>query len=182
MASPSGSVDDTSLGLTQDEIQILRRAQMEAGGAAGSTSSRAASRASSQGLLLLNPNSLQSLVQYFDNIMARIAQRLDILQQQVDVSTMNTYDTTDQAMQIADQEAQRLNDMMAEMDELDADWERMARLKDIVSRYRARVEQMERDLNKSSSSSRRDGGKDHKKHGHGHGHGHSSSSKSHHKR
>lgn len=182
MASPSGSVPDTSLGLTQDEIQILRRAQMEAGGAAGSTSSRAASRASSQGLLLLNPNSLQSLVQYFDNIMARIEARLEGLQAQVEQASEVSYGDSEMAMQIAYQEEQRLHAAMAMMDELDAEWDRMGKLKNIVSLYRARVEQMERDLAKSGSS-RRDGKdrKDGKKH-HGSGHGHSSSSKSHHKR
>lgn len=182
MASSSGSIPDTSLGLTQDEIQILRRAQMEAGGAAGSTSSRAASRASSQGLLLLNPNSLQSLVQYFDNIMARIGARLDGLQQQVDQASQATNYAADMAYEVAEMEAQRLNDALAMMDELDAEWDKVARLKDIVSRYRARVEQREKDLNKSGSS-RRDGKdrKDGRKH-HGSGHGHSSTSKSHHKR
>lgn len=154
---------------------------MEAGGAAGSTSSRAASRASSQGLLLLNPNSLQSLNRYFDNIMARISQRLEALQEQVDASTSAQYANSELAMQVAYQEEQRLLEAMRQMDELDAEWERMAHLKEIVQAYRARVEQMEKELAKSSSS-RRDGGKDQKKHGHGHGHGHSSTSKSHHKR
>lgn len=154
---------------------------MEAGGAAGSTSSRAASRASSQGLLLLNPNSLQSLTRYFDNIMARIGQRLDALQYQVEASTAAANGNSELAMQYAEQEAERLEDAMRQMDELDAEWERMAHLREIVQAYRARVEQIEKDLSKSSSS-RRDGGKDHKKHSHGHGHGHSSSSKFHHKR
>ena len=132
MASPSGSIPDTSLGLTQDEIQILRHAQMQVGSALGSTSSVAASRASSQGLLLLNPNSLQSLVQYFDNIINRIRARLDGLRVQVEQASEVSYGDSEMAMQIACQEEQRLNAAMSMMDELDAEWDRIEKLKNIV--------------------------------------------------
>lgn len=70
----SNSVPDTQLGLTQSEIQLLRQHQQIALSQAGS-SSRAASHASSQGRLLLDPSSLQALSAHFDRLMYSIQQR-----------------------------------------------------------------------------------------------------------
>jgi hypothetical protein len=75
MASPANSIPDTQLGLTQGEIQLLRQHQAIALSQAGNSSSRAASNASSQGRLLLDPSSLQALSSHFDRLMYSIQQR-----------------------------------------------------------------------------------------------------------
>lgn len=71
----SSSIPDSQLGLTQSEVQLLRQHQQIALSQAGSSSSRAASRASSQGRLLLDPTSLQALSAHFDRLMYSIQQR-----------------------------------------------------------------------------------------------------------
>jgi len=75
MASPASSVLDTQLGLSSTDIQTLRQHQALAAQHAGAHSSRAASNASSQGRLLLDPGSLQRLSEHFDRVMAAIQQR-----------------------------------------------------------------------------------------------------------
>lgn len=70
----SSSVPDSQLGLSQSELQLLRQHQQIALSQAGS-SSRAASHASSQGRLLLDPTSLQALSAHFDRLMYSIQQR-----------------------------------------------------------------------------------------------------------
>ncbi|OBT85802.1 hypothetical protein VE02_06035 [Pseudogymnoascus sp. 03VT05] len=175
MASPANSIPDTSLGLTADEIQVLRRAQIEAANAAaGSSSSRAASRASSQGLLLLNTSSLTSLSRYFDRLMQQISGRLDYLSEQSQVVAQQQYDRAGNAIEIADAEIERLNNILRQIDELEDDFDRMARLKDIVKTFRARVEEVERRVEESTAS-RRDGGG----HRHRHRHGETTGSRSH---
>lgn len=82
MASPARSVPDTSLGLTRDEVILLRQHQQVAlaqGGSGGAASSRAASAASSQGRLLLDPGSLQALGYHFDRLMQAIQRRLEMV-------------------------------------------------------------------------------------------------------
>ena len=76
MASPANSIPDTSLGLSYDEITLLRQHQRVALQQAPAVSSRAASAASSQGLLLLDNNSLQALSHHFDRLMGAIQNRL----------------------------------------------------------------------------------------------------------
>lgn len=76
MASPATSIPDTQLGLTSQEVQLLRQHQQIALSQAGRSSSRAASHASSQGRLLLDPSSLQALSYHFDRLMAAIQQRV----------------------------------------------------------------------------------------------------------
>jgi len=73
MASPANSIPDSQLGLTADEIRSLRYHQQAALSHGGS--SRAASQASSQGRLLLDPTSLAALSSYFDRLMYSIQSR-----------------------------------------------------------------------------------------------------------
>lgn len=75
MASPAASIPDSQLGLTQGEIQTLRYHQQVALSQHGGSSSRAASQASSQGRLLLDPSSLQALSSHFDRLLHSIQQR-----------------------------------------------------------------------------------------------------------
>jgi hypothetical protein len=175
MASPANSVQavpDTSLGLTNDEIQLLRRHQMAAASTAGGSSSRAASRASSAGLLLLDGSSLAALTRHFDQLMQQISQRLDYLSEQSQLAAQQQYDRAGNAIEMADAEIARLNGIMREMDELEDDFDRIKHIRDIVRSYRARVDQMERSIEQSGSS--RDG--------HRHRHGESSGSSRRHRR
>ena len=63
----------SELGLNATESRYLQ--QQIAASQHGSNSSRAASRASSQGRLLLDPTSLQALSAHFDRLMYSIQQR-----------------------------------------------------------------------------------------------------------
>lgn len=67
-------IDDHSLGLNGDERHALRQHQQVA--LAGS---RAASRASRHGRLLLDPSSLAALSMHFDRVMVAIQQRLQMV-------------------------------------------------------------------------------------------------------
>lgn len=153
MASPNSvqAVPDTSLGLTNDEIQLLRRHQIAAASTAGGSSSRAASRASSQGLLILDGSSLAALTRHFDQLMQQISERLDYLSEQSQLVAQQQYDRAGNAIEMADAEIARLNDIMRQMDELEDDFDRIKHIRDIVRTYRQRVDQMERSLEQSGS-------------------------------
>lgn len=172
MASPANSVPDTQLGLSNDEIQLLRRHQMAAASTAGGSSSRAASRASSQGLLLLDGSSLAALTRHFDQLMRQISDRLDYLSQQSALVAQQQYDRAGNAIEMADAEIARLNDIMRQIDELEDDFDRIKHIRDIVRGYRQRVEEMERRVEQSGSH--RDS--------HRHHHGESSGSSRRHRR
>lgn len=164
--SSTAAVPDTQLGLTSEEIQLLRQHQ-QAAAAAGSSSSRAASRASSQGLLMLDASSLSALARHFDRVMQHIQQQLEYLSEQSQMVTMAVYDRAGNLIDNADAEIARYHDIMRQIDELELDFDRIAHIRDIVRDFRRRAEELERELDRSSGSSRR--------HGHGHRHGHSGS-------
>ncbi|KAL2212759.1 hypothetical protein CC79DRAFT_451812 [Sarocladium strictum] len=169
------AVPDTQLGLTAEEIQILRQGQAALG--ANSSSSRAASRASSQGLLLLDSSSLASLGRYFDRLMANIEQNIRYLSEQAQMFTQLQYDHAGNIIDGADAEIARYHGILRQLDELEMDFDRIAHIKEIVKGYRSRVEDLERELESSSSSSRHRHSSSHhssSKHGHSHRHGSSS--------
>ena len=166
MTSPANSVPDTQLGLSNDEIQLLRRHQMMAASTAGGSSSRAASRASSQGLLLLDGSSLAALARHFDQLMRQISERIDYLSRQSEMAAQQQYDRAGNAIEMADFEIARLNDIMRQIEELEDDFDRIRHIRDIVRGYRQRVEEMDRRVEQSGS--RRDS------HSHRHHHGESS--------
>ena len=160
----AAAVPDTQLGLTSEEIQLLRHHQ-QAAAANGSSSSRAASRASSQGLLMLDASSLSALGRHFDRVMQHIQQQLEYLSEQSQVVTMSVYDRAGNLIDNADAEIERYHDIMRQIDELELDFDRIAHIRDIVRDFRRRAEELERELDRSGGSSRR----------HGHRHGHSGS-------
>ncbi|KAI1755957.1 hypothetical protein F4782DRAFT_527311 [Xylaria castorea] len=166
------TVEDTQLGLTDEEIALLRYHQAQA---AGSSSSRAASRASSQGRLLLDSTSLATLSRHLDRLMQQIQVRIEYLSEQSSIVTMQQYDRAGNLVDNADAEIARFQDIMSQIDELEVDFDRIAHIRDIVRDYRQRVEQLERELEQSNSSSRRerDGHRHHHSHRH-QGHSHSS--------
>lgn len=176
-APNANAVPDTQLGLTEDQVQLLRHGQqaVAAAAGAGSTSSRAASRASSQGLLLMDTSSLTALGRHFDRVMQSIQQRLEYLMEQSQIVTLSVYDRAGNLIDNADAEIARYHDIMAQIDELELDFDRIGHIREIVRGFRQRAEEMERELERSgggSSSSRRD------RHGQSsrRSHGHSSSS------
>ncbi|KAI1818609.1 hypothetical protein GGS20DRAFT_195601 [Poronia punctata] len=167
-ANAVNAVEDTQLGLTDEEIALLRYHQVQA---AGSSSSRAASRASSQGRLLLDSSSLATLSHHLDRLMQQMQVRIEYLSEQSSLVTMQQYDHAGNLVDNADAEIARFQDIMAQIDELEVDFDRIAHIRDIVRDYRHRVEQLEHELGQSSQSSR--SGREHRHHRHhGHGHGH----------
>lgn len=154
MASPANAVPDTQLGLTNDEIALLRHHQQAAASTAGGSSSRAASRASSQGLLLLDGTSLAALGRHFDRLMQQIQERLDYLSEQSQMVAQQQYDRAGNAIEIADAEIARFHEILRQIDELEVDFDRIRHIRDIVRSYRQRVEEMEQQLETSGSSSR----------------------------
>ncbi|KAG4429919.1 hypothetical protein DL95DRAFT_378301 [Leptodontidium sp. 2 PMI_412] len=174
MASPANAVPDTQLGLTNDEIALLRHHQQAAASTAGGSSSRAASRASSQGLLLLDGTSLAALGRHFDRLMQQIQERLDYLSEQSQMVAQQQYDRAGNAIAIADSEIARFHEILRQIDELEVDFDRIRHIRDIVRGYRQRVEEMEQQLEQSGSSGR------HRSRHHGESSG--SSSRRHHRR
>jgi hypothetical protein len=154
MTSPANSVPDTQLGLTNDEIALLRHHQQAAASTAGGSSSRAASRASSQGLLLLDGSSLAALGRHFDRLMQQIQARLDYLTEQSNAVATQQYDRAGNAIAIADTEIARFHDILRQIDELEDDFDKIRHIRDIVRAYRQRVEEMEREVERSGASSR----------------------------
>ncbi|KPM34681.1 hypothetical protein AK830_g11899 [Neonectria ditissima] len=178
--STTQAVPDTQLGLSAEEVQLLRQGQAALGGA-GSSSSRAASRASSQGLLLLDSSSLSALGRYFDHLMASIEQRIQHLSYEAQRFTQLQYDEADGIIGGADAEIARYTAILQQLDELEVDFDRIAHIKEIVKGYRSRVETLERDLDASGSSRHRSShhSSSHR-HSHSHSHRHSSSHRSRH--
>lgn len=175
----TNAVPDTQLGLSAEEIQLLRQGQAALGhGGGASTSSRAASRASSQGLLLLDSSSLAALGRYFDRLMASIEQNIRHLSEQAQMFAQVQYDRAGNIIHGADAEIARYTEILRQLDELEVDFDRIAHIKEIVKGYRSRVEDLERDLETSGSSSRHHKHSSHK-HSQSHSHRHGSSSHKH---
>ncbi|KAF2212154.1 hypothetical protein CERZMDRAFT_41205 [Cercospora zeae-maydis SCOH1-5] len=142
-ASSSSSIADNRLGLSAQDVAALRQHQQLAHAQARSP---AGSAASSQGRLLLDPGSLQLLSRHFDRIMLAIQQRLEQLNQATSHATQAQSDRAGNAIQMADDEIARFRAILAQMDELENEFEKIKRIRDIVRGFRARVEQMERRL------------------------------------
>lgn len=155
MPTPQG-VPDSQLGLTPEEVQLLRQGQAALNAPTnGSSSSRAASRASSQGVLLLDSSSLAQLSRYFDSLMGQVQRRIEYLSGQSTVFAEAQYGRADGLIEAADAEIARFHEILRQIDELEEDFDRISNIRDIVRGYRARVEAMERDLESSGGSSSR---------------------------
>lgn len=153
MSSPPPAVPDTQLGLTADEVALLRHHQAQAAATAGSSSSRAASRASSQGLLLLDTTSLAALGRHFDRLISQISARLDYLSEQSAIVAQQQYDNAGNAIAMADAEIARFHDILRQIDELELDFDRIRHIRDIVRGYRQRVEEMEQSMERTGNPS-----------------------------
>ncbi|RYP70797.1 hypothetical protein DL769_004860 [Monosporascus sp. CRB-8-3] len=165
-STEANTVPDTQLGLTEEEIALLRYHQTQA----NSNSSRAASRASSQGRLLLDSSSLAALSRHLDRLMQQIQQRIEYLSEQSSMVTMQQYDHAGNLIDNADAEIARFQNIMAQIDELEVDFDRIRHIKEIVRDYRRRVEALERELEHSQTSRREHDGHRHHSHRQGHSH------------
>jgi hypothetical protein len=161
----------SELGLTSNEARYLQ--QQIAASQQGSNSSRATSRASSQGRLLLDPTSLQALSAHFDRLMYSIQQRWHYvsaaaaqsavlcslgdaehdnkcptntaqLTQQTQTATQVQYDRAGNAMQMADAEIARFRAILREIDELQVEFDKVRRIGEIVKGFKSRVDRLDR--------------------------------------
>ncbi|KAH6618633.1 hypothetical protein C7974DRAFT_33560 [Boeremia exigua] len=134
----------SDLGLNSSEQRFLQDQIATAVSQQGSSSSRAASRASSQGRLLLDPTSLQALGAHFDRLMYSIQQRWQYLTQQTQTATQVQYDRAGNAMQMADAEIARFRSILREIDELQVEFDKVRRIGEIVKGFKARVDYLDR--------------------------------------
>ncbi|KAJ4994353.1 hypothetical protein SVAN01_00182 [Stagonosporopsis vannaccii] len=134
----------SDLGLNSSEQRFLQEQIATAASQHGSSSSRAASRASSQGRLLLDPTSLQALGAHFDRLMYSIQQRWQYLTQQTQTATQVQYDRAGNAMQMADAEIARFRSILREIDELQVEFDKVRRIGEIVKGFKARVDYLDR--------------------------------------
>ncbi|CAA9960153.1 hypothetical protein DDE82_005468 [Stemphylium lycopersici] len=132
----------SELGLNSSESRYLQ--QQIAASQQGSNSSRAASHASSQGRLLLDPSSLQALSAHFDRLMYSIQQRWQYLTQQTQTATQVQYDRAGNAMQMADAEIARFRAILREIDELQVEFDKVRRIGEIVKGFKSRVDRLDR--------------------------------------
>ncbi|KAF2745843.1 hypothetical protein M011DRAFT_520105 [Sporormia fimetaria CBS 119925] len=143
---PADSIPDTALGLSASEIALLRHhsniALHSRGGS--STSAAASQAASSQGRLLLDPSSLAALSAHFDGVMGRIRERWEWLSHQTTLATQTQYDRSGNAIALADAEIARFRAILAEIDELENEFEKVRHIGEIVKGFRSRVEGLER--------------------------------------
>lgn len=159
-------IDPTQLDLSTEELTLLRQGQSAL---AGSTSSRAASRASSQGRLLLDSNSLAALEVYFERVMSHIQQQLQYLTDQTQAATQAVFDQSNQMLVDADAEIARFTMINQQIDELELDFDRIAHIREIVHEFRQRIEDVEHELEHSQPSSsrrheHREGHREHSRH------------------
>lgn len=117
----------------------------------------------------MDTSSLTALGRHFDRVMQSIQQRLEYLMEQSQIVTLSVYDQAGNLIDNADAEIARYHDIMAQIDELELDFDRIGQIREIVRGFRQRAEELERELERSgggSSSSRRHGGSSRRSHGH----------------
>ncbi|KAL1960507.1 hypothetical protein VTO42DRAFT_7806 [Malbranchea cinnamomea] len=162
--SASTSIPDARLGLTSSEWQMVVHQQQIAlqgshngsiasrgrGIGRSTSSSRATSAASSQGRLLLDPDSLQALNYQLDHLLRDIRRRIDYLNEQSELSIQNTYDQAGNVIADADAEIARVRQILASIDELETEFEKIERIRDIVKGFRSRVENLDQRLDQAS--------------------------------
>ncbi|KAJ6151254.1 hypothetical protein N7470_007848 [Penicillium chermesinum] len=150
------SIPDTSLGLTSSEIQILRQQQQIAlqnthagngaargrgAGRASNSSSRATSAASSQGRLLLDPDSLHALSHQLGSLERRISSQIDYV--------LHPPLFLPLPLIASMREMARTRAMMASADDLENELAKIGHIRDIVKSFRGRIEGLDRRIDQS---------------------------------
>ena len=139
--SPPTSIPDTSLGLSAQDVSTLRQHQQLAHGSARSS---AGSQASSQGRLLLDPTSLSLLGRHLERVMGAIQTRLETLNRATELATQGQFSRAADGIAAADNEIARFRALLAQIDDLELEFEKIARIREIVRGFRARVEALDR--------------------------------------
>ena len=153
-SSPANSVPDTQLGLTNDEIALLRHHQQAAASTAGGSSSQPPRALPLKAYSFSMALPLLALGRHFDRLMQQIQARLDYLAEQSQMVAQQQYDRAGNTIALADSEIARFHDILRQIDELEVDFDRIRHIRDIVRSYRQRVEEMEQQMEHSGSSSR----------------------------
>jgi hypothetical protein len=139
--SPPTSIPDTSLGLSAQDVSTLRQHQQLAHTSARSS---AGSQASSQGRLLLDPTSLSLLGRHLERVMGAIQTRLETLNRATELATQGQFSRAADGIAAADSEIARFRALLGQIDELELEFEKIARIREIVRGFRARVEALDR--------------------------------------
>jgi len=150
IAMPQSSLVELGLGLTKQEVLLLRQGQMKV--AQSRASSSASSASSSMGLLILDETSLSALGMHFDRSLQRVQEKLEDLMEKSTVATMHIYDRAGNLIDNTDVEIARYHNIMRQIDELELDFDRIARIRDIVKEFRHRAEALESELDRTAPS------------------------------
>jgi len=112
--------------------------------------------------------------------MQQIQARLDYLSEQSQLVAQQQYDRAGNAIELADAEIARFHDILRQIDELEADFDKISNIREMVRGFRQRVEEME--IQVENSGSGHGHGSSHRHRSHRHHHGESSGSSRRHRR
>ncbi|KEQ72890.1 hypothetical protein M436DRAFT_47676 [Aureobasidium namibiae CBS 147.97] len=138
----SSTVAPSQLGLTNgEEIATFQRHQQVALSRANNSIARTAA---ANGRVLVDASNLMLLANYFDHVMAGIQQRADLLTRQTQASVQRQSSRAVSSIQAANAEIARVHSLLRQIDELEAEFDKIRRIRDIVAAFRSRVEALER--------------------------------------
>ena len=92
------------------------------------------------------------------------------------------YDRAGNAIEMADAEIARFHDILRQIDELEADFDKISNIREMVRGFRQRVEEMEVQVENSGSGHGHSHSSSHRHRSHRHHHGESSGSSRRHRR
>ncbi|THZ29742.1 hypothetical protein D6C91_01423 [Aureobasidium pullulans] len=145
-AAPTPStVPPSQLGLNGEEVATFQRHQQ----VALSRANNNARAAAANGRVLVDTSSLQLLAHYFDHVMAGIQQRADLhrvleLTRETQASVQRQSSRAISSIQAANAEIARVQGLLRQIDELETEFDKIRRIRDIVAAFRSRVEALER--------------------------------------
>lgn len=93
--------------------------------------------------LLIDPTSLTLLSSHLDRLLHSIAGRLDDLSAQAQADAMQQQFRVSASIDAADREIARFKAILAQIDDLEMEFEKIQRIGDIVKGFRGRVERLE---------------------------------------
>ncbi|KAK4125345.1 hypothetical protein N657DRAFT_655370 [Parathielavia appendiculata] len=99
----------------------------------------------------MDSSSLTALGRHFDRVMQSIQQRLEYLMEQSQIVTLSVYDRAGNLIDNADAEIARYHEIMAQIDELELDFDRIGQIREIVRGFRQRAEELEREVERSGA-------------------------------
>lgn len=93
---------------------------------------------------------LRALSHQLDNLQEQIRSRIEYLEEQMQLSIQNTYDRAGNVIHNADAEIARTRNILASIDDLETELTKIARIRDIVKSFGARIESMDHRLDQAS--------------------------------